>query len=225
MPYRRDVFRNNEIYHLFNRTIDNKLLFNNYRKAETFIKSVIYYRSGYPLPSLSKFKILPQDLRYKLEKALSFRKYFRVEILTYCLLPTHFHFLIRQIKNDGIVRFVSDTLNSFTRYWNIKIKRKGPIFLPRFQSRRIISEEQLIHVSRYIHLNPYSHKVVKTLYDLSVYPWSSYKDYLNESKSNLVSTNTILGIFNNQREEYKNFAENQADYQRLIQDLKYIEKW
>lgn len=73
-----------------------------------------------------------------------------------------------------------DTINALTRFYNIGKKRKGPLFFPQFRSRQILTQEQLIHVSRYLHLNPYSAGLVKTLSQLETYQPSSLHQYLHK---------------------------------------------
>jgi putative transposase len=116
-------------------------------------------------------------------------------------------------------------MNSFTRYYNIKYKRKGPLFLPRFQARRILTDEDLVHNSRYQHLNPYSGGLVSSLEDLANYPWSSYPCYISAKKSPIVDVNQILEHFNQDKVKYRQFVEDQADYQKSLESLKYMNKW
>src|SRR5205823_11981573 len=111
-------------------------------------------------------------------KRLSDPNTFRVEILCFCIMPNHWHLLVRQKVDRGISKFLSDAINSLTRYYNILHERSGPFFLPRFKSVAIRSEEQLIHVSRYIHLNPYSSGIINNFEDLINYPWSSFRGYM-----------------------------------------------
>lgn len=225
MPGRRDKFTNNGIYHVFNRTIDRKRLFSSPALSEGYLRTLFYYRSRLIDRCYSHFKLLDVAIQEKRKQQLSSRKYFKVDILGYCLMPTHFHLLIQQLSDNGMISFMSNVMNSFTRVYNVKNKRRGPLFLPRFQSREILSDEQFVHVSRYIHLNPYSSALVQTIKGLTKYPWSSYKFYVDNSIYTLVNTKRILQLFRNEKSLYKKFVEDQADYQRSLENLKYIEKW
>src|SRR3989338_11621833 len=111
-------------------------------------------------------------------------------------MPNHFHLLLKQKKEDGITRFMSDTVNSLTRFFNILHERKGPVFLPQFRSRQIHTREQLIHISRYQHLNPYSSRIVNTKEELLNYPFSSFNEYSEKKFTNLCNTEIILKEFN-----------------------------
>ena len=140
-------------------------------------------------------------------------------------MPTHFHFLLRQNDNNGIQNFISNAANSFTRYHNIKYEKLGPLFLPRFKSVKVTSEEQAMHVSRYIHLNLYSSGLCKNIEELVNYKWSSFKEYVGDVKNGLCDKTFILGLFNFNKERYKRFVFNNADYQKSLEHIKYTNKW
>lgn len=94
-------------------------------------------------------------------------------------MPNHFHLLLKQTKENGISKLVANFQNSYTRYFNLKNERVGPLFQGVFKALRVKTDEQLIHVSRYIHLNPYSSSVIKSFEELKRYPWSSVEEYLH----------------------------------------------
>ncbi len=227
MPGRFEPFINNRIYHIFNKTIEAKKIFIDHNNCDHFLELVKYYRSAKARISFSKLKLLKDELRREIIKATLPKKYFQIELLSYCLMPTHFHFLIRQKNTDGVKIFVSNVLNAFTRYFNIKTERKGPIFLTQFKSVGIQRDEQLIHVSRYIHLNPYSSQLVKSFGNLEKYSWVSYKEYINtdKDKDKICDTKTVLGYFNGDRGKYQKFVEDNADYQKSLEYVKHVAKW
>ena len=120
---------------------------------------------------------------------------------------------------------MSNCINSFTRNLNTQLKRKGPLFLPRFQSRQIITDEQFIHVSRYKHLNPYSSGIITDITALEKYQWSSYRYFVSKTNSSLVNTEPVLTLFDNNKDRYRSFVVKQADYQKSLELLKYVDKW
>ncbi len=221
MPTRRDIFVNGGIYHIFSKTIDRKRVFEDRNLCLEFLSTADYYKSSSKL-RFSKYKELLNDKSVKFEKK-KIRP--RVQILSYCLMPNHYHLLIKQKKENGIIRFTADILNSFTRYYNSKNKRKGSIFLTPFRSRKIVSDEQLVHTSRYIHLNPYSAGLVNTYQGLIDYPYSSFKEFINPNASQLCNTQPILKMFGGSREKYKEFVLNNAEHQRTLEYLKYAKDY
>ena len=115
---------------------------------------------------------------------------------------------------------MSNFQNSYTRYFNKRHKRDGSLFLDQFKAVRVVSEQQLLHLSRYIHLNPYSSYVVKNFSELKNYQWSSFPEYLGE-KNGFCATEVVLSFFPS-REKYKNFVLNHADYQRGLEIVKHL---
>lgn len=117
--------------------------------------------------------------------------------------------------DGGISKFMSNFANSYTRYFNTKSKRKGPVFEGKFKAKRIETDEQLLHLSRYIHLNPHSSFVVKNLKELESDPYSSFPEYIQETDTSFCNKEIILGHFWD-TVSYKEFVFDQADYQREL---------
>ena len=137
-------------------------------------------------------------------------------------MPNHFHLLLKQEQDGGISKFMSNFQNSYTRYYNVKNSRIGSLFLDQFKAVRIETEEQLIHVSRYIHLNPFTGFIVNKFEDLTGYLWSSLREYLFEDIPNPISdAQLVLGYFKNTA-AYKQFVFNQAQYQRELKKIQHL---
>lgn len=175
-------FENGAYYHIYNRGNRKQQIFFRHRDYERFADKVIEYKKKYPL-----------------------------EILAYCLMTNHVHFLIKQIADGSISRFMSDLCNSHSRYMNVKYDLVGSLFQGRFKAKKIDKDEYLIHLSRYIHLNP-----VELLYSgsdvferLLNYRWSSLKAYLLNKNDEIVNVKTILEYFSPKDPvtDYQNFVE------------------
>lgn len=216
MTNHRPILTTNEIYHVFNRTIGKEIIFQSNRHIYKFLEIINYYRFK---QSFSLSKYLTLDNRVK-EEIIDMRKNKSplVEVLSYSLMPNHFHFLLKQIQDKGISHFISNIQNSFAKYYNLKFTRVGGLFQSSFKSKRIKSFEELIHVSRYIHLNP----VTSYLIDFSQLkndPRTSLHCYLQKKTNSFVSTNLILSHFKNIN-RYLSFIENQIDYQQKLKKIK-----
>lgn len=225
MPGRKHPFIVGSIYHVFNKTIEGRKIFNEDEKCQKFLEICRYYRSSQSIMRFSNFIRLSPDFIQLYEERISDKRTFRVSVLAYCFMPTHYHFLLRQNHEKGISIFISQVQNSFTRYSNIKHERIGPIFLHRFKSKPIQSEEQLKHVARYIHLNPYSSGVVQNHEDLQNFPWSSFHEYINSLSPKISEPNFILTLFNNNKERYKKFVLDNAYHQKMLENCKYLNRW
>lgn len=221
MPGRQTVLATGEIYHIFNRGIASQPTFLDKRDYQRALASIFYYQNIEPPVRYSKFLTIPQEDREKLLAELRNKHKFLIEIIAYCLMPNHFHLLVRQTQENGISTFTSNFTNSYTRYFNTKQERKGPIYEGKFNAVRIVSDQQLIHVHRYIHLNPYSSYVVKDLSVLESYPYSSLPEYIGKTKNELCQKEIILANFRDPT-SYKKFVFYQADYQRNLDQIKHV---
>ncbi|MBL7159341.1 transposase [Candidatus Microgenomates bacterium] len=221
MPGRNVVLATGEIYHIFNRGNAYRPTFLNIRDYQRFLKTLTFYRHlSLPL-RLSKYLLLSQEKRILLEDKLTEKDKSLVDIFCFCLMPNHYHLLLRQKEKEGISKYMSQLQNSYTRYLNVKRKQVGSIFQGHFKAVRIETDEQLIHLSRYIHLNPYSSFVVKSIERLKTYPWSSLPDYSNDGKHSFLKKRLILDFFKN-IEDYQKFVFDQADYQKNLEKIKHL---
>lgn len=220
MPtFRKTVFTNGEIYHVFNRGVEKRNIFNEENDYCRCIETMKYYQKVGPKIRFSDFKKLSKKNK---EITLEIYKQHEntVEILAYCLMPNHFHFLLRQIRDGGISRFISDISNSHSKYINTKYDRVGPLFQGPFKEVHIESEEQLMHVSRYIHLNPVSSRLIETN-ELKYYLWSSYPEYLNLTNDSICEKNIILNLFKSVK-AYEEFVLDNVDYARELDKIKHL---
>lgn len=224
MPSRKDIFVNGGFYHIFNKTIDKRDIFLLNDISQIFLRLIVYYRSCSSRIRFSHYRRLPLLIRKAIDKKIKNKKSYKVEVLAYCLMPNHFHFLLKQKRDNGIIRFMSDILNSITRFYNKKYERSGPLFLTQFKSKMIRGQEQLIHTSRYIHLNPYSGNMVKSAKEIEVYDLSSFREYITDVTIKCCDTEFILDLFQKNRKRYKEFVYANAKRQRLIERIKQREK-
>jgi len=219
MPGRILPLITNEIYHVYNRGIDRRPTFTTIREHQRAIESIKFYRFADTPLRLSKFLRLEEERKNEVLQMLQ-RNDKLIQILCYCLMSNHFHLLLKQNADKGIAKFLSNFQNSFTRYFNTRHNRDGSLFLNQFKAVRIETEEQLLHVSRYIHLNPYTGFVIKSLEELEKYPWSSFPDYL-KTTTTFVEKDMILGYFRNAN-QYKRFVFDQADYQKKLKATEHL---
>lgn len=216
---RNVVLANGEIYHVFNRGVEKRPVFTNKREYQRAIETVDYYRFKKLPIRYSHFLKLETSTRQKLFADISAGPT-QTDVLAYCLMPNHFHFLLRQTADLGISRFVSWFCNSYTRYFNTKHVRVGPLLQGTFKAVRVASEEQLLHLSRYIHLNPVASFLVKAD-ELDSYPWSSLPEYLGNARNGFCETKTIGGSFKS-IDKYRSFLHDQIGYAQTLERIKHL---
>ncbi|OGH23653.1 MAG: hypothetical protein A2958_02670 [Candidatus Levybacteria bacterium RIFCSPLOWO2_01_FULL_38_13] len=219
MPGRLLPLVEGQIYHVFNRGIDHRPTFTDKLELKRAKAVIDHYRFVTPLVRFSKFLKLPIEERNRLQTKIKAGPKL-IDILSFCLMPNHFHLLLRQVYDKGISKFLSNFQNSYTRYFNIKNERDGPLFLDQFKAVLVETDEQLIHVSRYIHLNPMTSYLVKNFDSLVNYSWSSLPEYVAQKES-FCETSTILGFFKDSG-EYEAFLKDQAGYQRELNAIKHL---
>jgi putative transposase len=205
---RHPQLREGYIYHIFTKSIAGYKVFRDPSDYKRFIETVRFYQYSTPPAKFSVY------LRLK-NKDKFFKAYLEdrprlVDILAYCVMPTHVHLLLTQINKDGISNFMKCVLDSYTRYFNTRTQRKGPLWQSRFKSVVVEKEEQFMHLTRYIHLNPTTDQLVKCPED---WEFSSYREYLGKGKERLCNFEQYYEIPSAQ---YRQFVENQIDYQKTL---------
>lgn len=209
MPSRIIPFLNDYFYHVYNRGSEKRPIFETQRDYQRFLKTLKYYQIEGPKPKFSHF---PSLLVNKLDESKRI-----VEIVGFCLMPNHFHLLIKQVRDNGITEFLSKLSNSYTKYYNTKYERVGHLFQGEFKGVLIESDEQLIHVSRYIHLNPLVSGLTK---ELDQYRWSSYREYIDPGLPEFCSKEEVLNHFKSPQ-DYQQFVLDQASYALEIEFIKH----
>ena len=203
-------------YHIYNRGINRQVIFSEPRDYKFFLYLLKLYLS--PIGTV-KFK---DDQIPRIRKNF----YEKIDLLCYCLIPNHFHLLVKQVGEKDIAEFMRCVMTSYSIYFNRKYDRIGTLFQGRYKAVLIEDDNYLLHLSRYIHMNPLSlteeSQQGRTLQGPSLeklceYDYSSYADFLGKRNTKWIKPDFILDCFKNDRGDmiigssYKEFVEN-ADY-------------
>ena len=210
-----------QIYHVFNRSINREPVFVNKKECQRALATLKYYLPLKTSIKFSRFLEWEEKRAQKYLENLDKKPGKKVSVFAFCFMPNHFHLLLKQLAPYGIRNYLSLFQNSFTRYFNTKNDRVGPIFQGGFKSVRVETDEQLIHLSRYIHLNPYSSYVVGSLSEVRKFPWSSLSEYLTDRDS-LCDKREVMAFFDNNPKRYWKFVSDQANYQRRLEEIKHL---
>ena len=219
MAGREEPFETGGDYPIFNRGVARLPTFVTEHDYQQAMLGLNYYRFIKPPIKLSRFKRLNLQSKAELLDKLSGTGDKLVEIVSFVFMPNHFHFLLKQVADDGIAKYLSLFTNSYTRYFNTKHNRIGPLFQGVFKAVRIESNNQLLHLSRYIHLNPFVSNIV-TKTDLSTYPWSSLPSFLSGTKD-CVESKIVVSQYKD-FSKYRDFVLNHADYARELEYIKHM---
>lgn len=213
---RKELLANNEYYHIFTRSIAKYIVFNDHAEFRRMFELISLHRFANFNYRYSQFSELDALTQQKITRELKNKNNVLVEVAAYCLMPTHIHLLLKQISNNGITKYMGRVLNSYSKYFNTKHQRTGPLWASNFKNVLVSDDEQLLHLTRYIHLNPISAEIVKKLDE---WQYSSFKEYTitYNGQNNLCS---YKDIFNLNPEEYSKFVQDRKDYQRELSLIK-----
>lgn len=211
MPPRNIILATDETYHIFSRALHQIPIFSSKYEADLFLSATKYYLQVCPPVKFSIYR--QQKNRYQIDLR---RKW--VNLIAYCIMPDHFHFILTQLKDQGIRKYIHRLASSYSHFYNLKSHQKGSVFESKFKAVRIKTQDQLIHLSRYIHLNPTTSYLVKNPQD---YLYSSYNIYLKKKKSDFVDPSDVMVDFKSAT-SYQKFVLNQKDYQRELKQIKHL---
>lgn len=215
MPIRRVPLIKGEIYHIYSKSISDFTIFKAERDYEKMLDALMFYSIDTPPGKLSLFKKGRTGLLKLFHDQSSDRL---IDIIAYCLMPTHFHLVLKEIRDRGITELMTTALKSYSHYFNTKYVRKGPLWESQFKNVLVKDDEQLLHLTRYIHLNPVTAFLVNNSRD---WKYSSYNEYLG-----LIPENGRLTSFSNyltfDKCYYESFVADQISYQRELASFKNI---
>lgn len=193
-----------EIYHIYNRGTDKRDIFIDDWDYKRFLKSLLFFnnKNAVDLRVLKELntKVPPPEPEERL-----------VSVLAYCLMPNHYHLLVREKEKNGITRFMRKLGTGYTMYFNARHERNGVLYQGQFKSVCIDKDSYLRYIPHYIHLNPLdlvmswregSVDSAKAKAFLSSYAWSSYDYYITEKDDPLLDVDFIKELYKSK--EYQN---------------------
>lgn len=206
----------NGYYHIYNRGVEKRAIFLDQQDYSTFLSYLKDYLLEKDKPGLQK-KLCDPSVRWpEKEKALRLLRLNNfsgeITLLAFCLMPNHFHLLVKQASAGSIDKFLNSLGTRYTMYFNKKYKRVGALYQGVYKAVLVSTDEQLLHLTRYIHKQALS---IPNLVG-SGQP-SSYQDYIGSRKTTWVQPEEILSFFsaNNSKLSYKAFTNQEDDYELL----------
>ncbi len=191
-------------YHIYNRGVEKRTVFEDVSDYKTFLSYLRLYLTDPHLPGESRQARAPS---HPLNNYTG-----NISLLAYCLMPNHFHLLVRQVEADGINYFMRSLTSEYVRYFNKKYKRVGSLFQGPYKAVIVTNETQWYYLTKYIHRNPLSLPTFRESPDrLSEYPYSSYPNYLQRFQQSWVQTQEVLGHFHDDTSRYKKFVEDRDE--------------
>lgn len=137
--------------------------------------------------------------------------YGNIELVAYCLMSNHFHIYVYQKEVPYLEKFMRSLMTSYSRYFNLKYKRTGPVYESRYKAVRINQEAYYQHITRYIHLNP-------RLWRTHKYSSIRYYEFGNEPE--WLKPQKVLEVFAS-KDEYMEFVTDYEEMRDMMSELKY----
>lgn len=225
MPSRNriKIYIRDSHYHVYNRGVEKRDIFQDDQDYRVFLSFLKSYLS--PINEQSKHPLIevtgPGPVRVRPLKFF----FGEVSLLSYCLMPNHFHLLLYQQPTDGMQRFIQALCTSYTMYFNKKYKRIGPLFQGPYKAVIIDNDSYLLHLTRYIHLNPLDLRGLTGpgLVKVKEYLYSSYSYYLRLKQASWLHPEYILEYFRSaQRKDYRDFLSYESFVEDYNEDSRFV---
>jgi len=192
---RNNIFGIGEYYHIYNRGTDKRKIFLDHYDLDRFLESMLEFNSKKPLGSLYENSFRKRGGGKKKEI---------VRFVAYSLLPNHFHFLLKEITDGGISKFMHK-MAGYSWYFNNRYKRSGVLFQGPFKAIHVNSDNYLKHLSVYINLNWQGHQLGARGAKLVRTSWDEYLGKVEKEKEICSGKKIVLGQFRS-RKDYEKFA-------------------
>ena len=173
MPRRENIFATGNYYHIYNRGAHRENIF---FSEENFLHCLRLLRK--------------------------YAQSYSVTVIAYCLMPNHYHFLLRQDGEVSLSKFINVVFNAYVQALNKQLGRKGTLFEGRFKHVLVDKDEYVLHLCRYIHLNPVKAGLVSRPED---WVYSNYREWIDMRRGRLKDTEFILSYFA-RPEDYQRFV-------------------
>ncbi|MEK7501097.1 MAG: transposase [Patescibacteria group bacterium] len=219
MP-KREKFVPGCLYHIYNRAVEKRSIFLDNSDYLRAIHNLFEFNNETPATNSGYlFNTIGFGNQYTTQRKPL------VDILVFCLMPNHFHLLLKPRREGGLELFMRKFGAGYANYFNLKYKRSGALFEGRYKSILIEKESHLIHLPFYIHLNPLdlsfpswrtghlkNHQQAMSY--LESYRWSSYLDYIGKHNfPSVTQRNYLMEFFNgpaNYKQEMESWLKSQS---------------
>lgn len=214
----------NGFYHIYNRGVNKQEIFENPQDYSVFLKYLKEALS--PIAELRKenletFEVEVGGVTFTKPRRMPKNFNGEIDLIAYALMPNHFHLIIKQNKRESMASFMESIATRYSMYFNKSHEdRVGPLFQGVYKAVLIENESYLLHLSRYIHLNP------KENFESLADAYSSYADYIGKKKTSWLNPHPVLDYFNGpvspefkKFNNYKDFVEKYAAEDKVNEDF------
>jgi len=208
LMYVKPQFTEDKVYHIYNRGVEKRQIFMEDKDYFRFIHDLFEFNDERAVLNTNYYfnpQTMEVELRY-FKKEVEPRKLL-VEILVFVLMQNHFHLLVKQRIDNGVVKFMQKMGTGYTNYFNKKYERVGSLFQGRFKAVMIDEDAHFLHIPHYLHSNPLNYgsstSIVGQIEFLENYRWSSFPDYVGKKNFPSLTQRKFLLDFFGGEEQYK----------------------
>ena len=191
------VFAPGEFYHIYNRGTDKRKIFDCRADYERFLLLLYLCNQTKHVDIKLQGRTVEELWGQREGEPL-------IDIAAYCLMPNHFHLIVREHTEGGVSKFIQKLITGYTMYFNTRHERSGALFQGKFKAVHVSDDRQLSYLISYVHLNPI--KLIEPLWKeigiedqprteayLEKYRYSSYQDYCGKIRlENKIINKTAL---------------------------------
>jgi putative transposase len=216
----------NGFYHIYNRGVNKQYIFENPQDHSVFLRYLKEALSPISeLKDIGTFEVEIGGVKFLKPRRMPINFNGEIDLVAYALMSNHFHLIIRQNKKESMEAFMRSIATRYSMYFNKSHEdRVGPVFQGVYKAVLIENENYLLHLSRYIHLNP-----KENFSDLTK-AYSSYADYLGLKKTIWLNPQPVLDYFkgptnpefkkiNNYKDFVEKYVSNKENHEDFLQDL------
>ncbi len=227
MPSRNrlKIYLPNTFYHCYNRGVAKQTIIRDEQDMTILLRYLGDYLDEKDTQTLATIISEPGYLEYERERARNLLRlnnfYSSIHVHAFCIMPNHFHFLLEQKTADAMDSFMNSLWTRYTKYFNKKYNRVGPLFQGVYKAVQIETDQQLLYLSRYIHRNPVAHRRLfnpeRIHEELISYPGSSYGTYCGYTRHAWVQKGMVTELLGSIRDSiaaYEDFVQTSDDEER-----------
>lgn len=230
---KKPQFVENQIYHIYNRGVEKRDVFLTDKDYLRFIHDLFEFNDEDCVSNLTYyFNRQPKEVEPQYVRSKRKPRKLLVEILIFTLMPNHFHLLLKQKGENGIVKFMQKLGTGYSMYFNQKYERVGGLFQGRFKAVLVSEEAHFMYLPHYIHQNPISLINYggstsidwrKAMEFLENYRWSSFPDYIGKKNfPSVTSREFLLEVFEgakNYKKETVEFLKDREKQERSFEKI------
>lgn len=221
---RMKVYVPETYYHIYNRGVEKRGIFldaQDYAVWQSYTQTYLLPKDIKTLTTILTSETTTTREKEKARRLLQLNNFSdTIRLHAYCLMSNHLHLLVWQSQAESIDQFMNSLGTRYTMYFNKKYKRVGPLFQGVYKAVRVISDEQLLYLTKYIHRNPHPDEGKLII----SYPYSSYRVYCGIENAKWVDRSTIVSLLSqnkkHQYDRYRDFVEDRQDVETMAYVLK-----